>query len=703
MIPLEENSSEIKPQEPVKDTGFRADSTTFEDDIVKYVITDRLAPNKISLATKKELFILYGNLYKGIQDQSSYSGLAHLFIPETLKAIETIVSLVHLGIFGNPIFMRYRGVEESDDVSARNMTDLNYYEMSENQFELQFTSFERQLCIYGTAVRRILWDFKEREVTTVNLETKKPEKKLETYRDTWTFEDVDILNFWIPPETPWYDIQQAEWLAETQEVSEVWLRAKIKSKWISKDKGLSLLRENAINPSNSNETSPGYYLEQRLKSSNIQASTSKQKKFGITTWYGWIPAKYIKSKDSTLEDDDLVLGLVIIGNDKTILKLELVADIFWHNRYPYVSCGFLPIEGEFFSMGVPQVTQSLQCELNDTRNQTMDNKTVALKCMWLLDRAAQIKETDLIFRPNGVIKTNDMNGLTALRPPLFTGVGITIEGVIKEDIRQSVSAISGLQGIPQPGVGSATEFQGLQNSSMSRNRMIIKTVAECTLKPTFTLAKFYNYQFYDRRKLIRLIGEKGIKTRLLDRDDIVGNYDIELELATDFEKNPNVLRQHLLTAFSQLVNLPPQVIKFHWKLISQLLKEVGVKNPEEYYPDLIPESDEVLLTPDEEHEVFLEAQPVKVRRGDNDVEHLQSHITLRNSIYLALPPYILELLDTHIKDHMKQHESKKQSAMQQQAVMMAQGNIPGQTPDGSPNTMQSPGTDNEILKGVENV
>ena len=667
-----------------------------DEDIIKYVITERLQPNKVSLKTKKENFLKYSNLYKGVQTKKNYSGLANLYVPEILKSTETLTSLIHFGIFGSPIFMRFRGVEDSDEVSAKNMTDLMYYEMSENLFKIQTMDFIRNMLIYGTSVRKIFWDFVEKEVTKPNLETGKPEKSLETSRDSWTFEDVDIFNFWLPPETPWYDIQKAEWIAETQNVSESWLRNKIKKGWIEKEKGEKLISESWLGKSN--QDTPDYFTQQRLNKSEIYVSESKNK-YLITNWYGWIPAKYI---DKELDSDEPVLALIILGNDKVILKKAKISDVFWHNRYPYVSCCFVPLNGEFFGLGIAQICESLQEELNDTRNQVIDNKTLILMNMWLIDKNAQINPKDLIARPNGVIRTLNMDGLRPLAPPLFSGLGISIEGTIKEDMRQAVAAISGLQGIPQQGVGSATEFQGLQNSSMTRNKMVIESVAECVLKPLFQIAKYLNYQFYDHRKLIKIIGAKGIKTRLLGPDEIIGNYDIELEMSTDFEKNPNVLRQQLTTAVQMLLNIPPQVIQFHWKLISKMLMELGIDNPEDFYPSLVPESEEILLTPDEEHQVILEGQAVKTRNGDNDIEHLQGHVPFREKIYLSAPPYVLSLIDEHIKSHMVKIEKARQEQMMQMQQMM-QSQAQGQKPNSSPNTMQNSNTDNALLKGIENV
>ena len=696
--PIQDNPQLVS---PLEQDNSKAEQGSFDNDIIKYVIEERLKPNKIQLKALKQQFIRYDNLYKLVQENKNYKGLANLFIPEILRAVETLISVIHFGIFGNSLFMKYRGYDTKDKLSAENLTHLAFTQMDENNFELGMMDFERQKLIFGTGIRKVLLDFMERRVKSINPETFEKEDRLETYRDIWTFEEVDILNFWIPVNTPWWDIQKADWLAETQNVNEVWIKGKIKKNWINKKQGELLLTYNS-----KEDTDESSMSNQRLSASGITPDDSKDK-YGITTWYGWIPNKYVKDSNDDVDDDELVLGIVIIGNDEIILKKDKLINVYWHNRYPYVSCPFIPISGQFFGMGVPYICGSLQEELNDTRNQTMDNKTALLCNMWLKHKRSGISDDALIFTPNGVVTTNDMDGLRPLAPPLFGGFSITIEGNIKEDIRQSVSAVSGLQGVPQPGVGSATEFQGIQNAAMSRNRLVISAIGKCVLTPVFTLVKHLIYQYFDHAKMVKIMVEIGHKTKMVGPRDIVGNYDIELDLITDFEKNPAVVKQQVLTAMGQIIQLPPQVISFHWKLLNEVFKQLGIKNFSEMYPPPEPDILQTFLTPKEELQVFLEGQPVLVKDGEDHLDHLQRHIEDRKRIASIAPQFILDLMDSHIAIHMQKLEQMKQMAMANQLAKMQQvpqgGPISGQAPNSSPSTMQQPTNDMAIQKGITNV
>ena len=47
-----------------------------QDEIIKYVITDRIDRDWVSLKPLKDNFNKWGNLYEGIQNKKNYDGLA---------------------------------------------------------------------------------------------------------------------------------------------------------------------------------------------------------------------------------------------------------------------------------------------------------------------------------------------------------------------------------------------------------------------------------------------------------------------------------------------------------------------------------------------------------------------------------------------------------------------------------------------------
>ena len=100
---------------------------------------------------------------------------------------------------------------------------------------------------------------------------------------------------------------------------------------------------------------------------------------------------------------------------------------------------------------------------------------------------------------------------------------------------------------------------------------------------------------------------------------------------------------------------------------------------------------------------MLDAQLVHAKKGDDDISHLQDHIPFRGRVHLVVPPYILANIDNHIKEHQASIAIKQQQAQMQimQQLQMGMGQQ-GQTANSSSNTMQAPGSDMSIQKGIEN-
>ena len=135
------------------------------DELVQFIL-DKIDKDSLALKPKKDKFVEWNDLYKGYQADKNYQGLANLFIPEILKATETLVSMIHSAIFDNPNYVKYVGMERHDRESAENMTTLVLYQTGENKFEIGMSEFIRQMCTFGTGFRKILWEFMVKQTRT---------------------------------------------------------------------------------------------------------------------------------------------------------------------------------------------------------------------------------------------------------------------------------------------------------------------------------------------------------------------------------------------------------------------------------------------------------------------------------------------------------------------------------------------------------
>lgn len=683
----------------------KANIERLEDPVgfINHVVNKEIIKSEKVLSSWKRKLVKYNELYKMVQNQRHYEGLARIFVPEILRAVETIVGNLHKITFGNTPWLEYEAYSESEEDAAKTDSELVRAQAEDNRFELRTLDSFRQMAIYGLTVRKILWDFSQvnqkkkvaKVESSIDPITKKETIKrtvetitaLETIQDNWDSIPVDLLSFHISDvTTPYHSLYKAKWIAEQYIVDKYWIKNKVKSDWLDGSKLKELEETDAYNSSDSER-----YKATRKQSAGY-TTVERKKGIEIIERWGLLEAKHVYSSkelsELELDEDDMVETVLIIGNRKVILKLE--ANPFWHNQKPYVACPYVAQDNEFSGIGVSQIGESLQEELNDTRNQTMDNKTMILMNMWLKGRSAGIKNQDLRIRPMGVIPTNDMTGLQPLRPPVLTGVGVNIEGVIKEDLRQSVGASSNLQGIAQSGSNTATESSIVNQASYGRLALTAQQYKELVLIPTFKFAESLNDQFFDTDKTIKVIGEQGIKFKKVSPDDRIGKKSIAIKLAIDLDDSPGIKRQQLLQFLTIVQAMPPQVLDYHWKLLDKIYKSFfpNAHSLEDLYK--APPGEEQLLSPDEEFELMRQGVPVKVKQGDNDEEHIQQHEQDLEATKFSLSPVSFKLNKDHLVNHYAQLTQKTQqaNAVQEQQMMAAMG---GQEQTGGANTGQIPG------------
>lgn len=658
-------------------------------------ILGEVAESDDRLKNWKEKINKWYDLYGMVQRKKNYEGLANIFVPEILRAVETVTAKIYGMIVGEPQWFEYEGRDGELDTEgpAIALTRLTVYQMEENHFKSRLMDAIRQLVLTGLCVRKIGWDYQEVTRKVRNQAGELVEKK-DTIKDTWTFDPVDLLSIGISDvDVPYNDIQKARWISEQFHGDKEYAYQKMAKGWFSARYKDKLEEESEPTSSPSQD-----FKDRKLQASGYSSLQKKKNQVEYIERWGLLKAKWVYSPEERttlgLDEDDHCEAVVIIGNRKAILKLEV--NPWGHGQKPYVFCPYIPKEGEFAGMGIAQVGETLQEEINDTRNQTMDNKTLILMTMWVKTRASGIKNQDLRIRPNGVITTNDINGLTALRPPVVSGVGTNMEGIAKNDLRESVGAASNLQGIAQQGVDTATESTLINKESVGRINMVAQLFSELILKPTLLMAEYNNYQFYDHEKVISVIGPVGVKFVKITPNDIAGAKNISIKLAVDATESPSVMRQQLMNFLTIVQQLPPQVLQFHWNLLEKIYENFFSGHKlNELYPSLDQNPDD-LLSPEDERDCVIARKPVLAKQGQ-DHKGAMDYLTKEfHSMRWSLDNIQFQLFEKLIASHhnMLMAEIAQQKAQYAAQMMaMANGGAAGNGPQPvQPGMGTAPGT-----------
>jgi hypothetical protein len=659
------------------------------DDLLK-MIDKEVEKSTSLLAPWKQRVVKYYELYKMYQRKKHYEGLAQLFVPEILRAVETIVGNLFRRVTVSDPWFEYKGRTPDSDAAAAAETMLVRYQMDENGFKHRLMDSLRQMVITGLTCRKISWDFQLIERTRRNYDTGskridpetnklvsfkrwQEEKFLDTVRDHWTFEPVDLLSLLIPdPSIPYNEMEKSRWITEQYMVDEHWIQEKMKKGWfIEVDDEDYCEDEGAPRDGNGSQM----FKDSRIASSGFSSQLMKDNddRVEIIERWGLLSASYVYTAEQMKErgytEEDLVETVLVIANRKAILKLE--ANPFYHGEKPYVFCPYVPQEYEFDGIGAAQIAESLQEELNDTRNQTMDNKTLILMNMWLRDRTSQIKKEDLRVRPNGVIDTNDMNGLRPLSPPVLSGVGVNIEAVIKDDLRESVAASSNMQGIAQSGIGSATESAAITAAGQGRLDFTAIMYGELVLKKTLMMVQYLNNQFYDHSKLIRIVGPLGMHYKKISPKDIEGYKDVVLNISTDGMSSPASQRQQYLQLLSIIGPMSPEQMQFHWKLLDEIYKKsFGGRCLSDLYTG--PEDAAYLLDVQSEVDLIRAGYPAMPQKRDDASQRAAELEKEFEKYKWALSPQQMENFKNLILGYEKMGVIQAKAAQQQQQMMMAQ-------------------------------
>ena len=631
----------------------------------------------------KSRVVKYYELYALVQRKKHYEGLANLFIPEILRAVETITAKIYQMVFAQPDWFQYTGRDNNgDEGSALAMNQLVLYQTEENNFKACAMDAIRQMVIAGLVVRKAGWDYEEvsRTKKAYSEEGPKEVEDVETVKDTWVMLPVDLLSFHISDvNIPYYDVQKARWIGEETLVRKEWVDERCRRGWFSK------LMKGAMSETPDAPSSQSFeFQKQKLLSSGFQDVNQKER-IQIKERWGLCPAEWVLNPESMksrgYEEGDQIESVIVVANDRSILKLE--ENPWWHKRKPYVACPYVPKEGELPGMGAAQIAESLQEEINDTRNQTMDNKTLILNNMWLKSRASGIKNEQLRMGSGRIIDTNDIAGLVPLRPPVVAGVGTNMESIAKNDLRESVGASSNLQGIAQAGVGTATESTIINRESMSRILMTAQLFGELILKPILLMAEFLNYQFYDHTKVIRIVGPVGVKFEKMPPEKIAGGKkDVSIKVALDGAENPAVLRQQFMNFATLLFGMAPEQVQYHYKTLDRAFGMFFSGHKlSELYENMVPEASD-LLSPEEERDVVIAEQQVLAKRGQNHEAHIEYLEKEFSEMQWGLNPKQFDLFKSLIMSH---YQLLQVQLMEQQEQFMAQQQMMAQQPQKSGN------------------
>jgi hypothetical protein len=481
-----------------------------------------------------EMFQEFYKLYRSYIEEGRLPWRSNLFIPKTFEIVETIAPRVAM----SQRTFKALPVEGMDVQNAEAYTDLLKLQFEKTDMEDIVEQLVKESLIYGTSVCKVSW--------MDNLPNP---------------EVVDIFDFFFDPKARndqemKYAIHRCERDIEDLEENPNYDKAAI-----------NRLKEGSSTPDNT---------ERQERQAIVGASEPKddsRKRFELLEYWG------------TFKGENYI---IVVANREEVLRCDTNPYEKWN---PFVVVRDTIVPHEFYGIGEIEPNVSLQNELNDIRNQRLDNIKLNINSMWKVLAGGAQYEEELISRPGGIVHMTRQDGVLPMDRQVVPAEAFTEESIIKSDMERSTGSNSPLSGaLVSPMGGSqggvinrtATAWQGAINQADKRFSAKVNQLKRGLIKIGRKFIEL-SQQFVTEPQAIRIFNQDG--QLLFDKngrlpyvmpEDIKENFD----LTVDIEYLDEFQRFQQNSAIAQaMANVPTfDVAKF----MVDALSDSGRKDVEKY-------------------------------------------------------------------------------------------------------------------------
>jgi hypothetical protein len=484
----------------------------------------------------KQKWDRYYKLYRTYLEKKNYPWQANIFVPYAFSTIETIVPRLVSSKPQIDVLPR----EKEDSLYAMLQAKIIDFEWDTMEMEQIMPDFIRQALIYGTSIMKLSWEKKTRMIEKQvavdedfeEMGFKKVEAE-EVVKDCPSAELVDLYDFFWDPNG--YDIDSCAWVAHRTYRSYDYL-VDLQKQGIYKN--VNLLKDFADK----------MYMGENDKSERQSAvNSSDPKAYGSGG-----------TNESNIElieywEDN---RLVTLANRKFVIREEK-SNPNQHGKKPFIRLVDQSVPKEFLGIGEIEPIETLQYELNDMRNQRMDNASMILNRMWIVENAANVDEDELVSDVGGVVHTDDINGVQPILMPEVPNSSYREETLIKADIQQTTGITDYTKGVASDAMANetATGIALMQEAGSSRLRLKMMNI-EAAVRRMGELMSSLNKQFITEEKVIRIVGDTGIEWVNVKPQDLYDNFDIRVQSGSTLEENDAIKRKQAMEMYQLFAGDP---------------------------------------------------------------------------------------------------------------------------------------------------
>jgi len=403
-------------------------------------------------------------LYRSYRDKTVYPYKSNIFVPYIFSIVESVVPKMLGTIFNTRPIISVQPRKGSSATLAKLMERLLEYQLDEEQLEFftKILEFFKECAVYGTSFMKVIPRFNDDELATFN------------YID---LEPIDL--FHIFPDFRAKSIRRMKYIIQLSYMDYDELERYAKQGFYKNVKEVKDYIESMINVDS--------YKRERLTD------------IGILDEYGYDANRKVVE---ILEYWDMD-KIYTIGARKVVLKEE---DNPFGGLLPFIMARYIPVQHELYGIGIPEVSEVLQEELNTVRNQRMDNVNLIINRMFIANKYADINFDQLTSYPGNVILTNDVTAIQPLDTRDITKSAYMEEEIIKRDIDNAVGEYEYSRGALPPRKETATGIVRLQQAANVRFDTVVKMLEFTVIRHIAKMFLWLDYQFLPKEDLVKILG-----------------------------------------------------------------------------------------------------------------------------------------------------------------------------------------------------
>ena len=427
---------------------------------------------------------------------------ANLKLPFGFTIIETQVPQIVDAFFRGGNVIQFKGQDYQDAMWEDPMTDFHHHQFEEMGFQSKTANFIKAMLLDGTAIAKVPYRYKELEtlrrvtqmdpITGMPISIKQP--AVEILFDGPDLEIVPIYDFF-----PDWTVKRPGDVAAMRGCVHRTYKTITALRQNKNYKNVDEIEVSLQSKGNSAWAKPYYSDDYKADFDKLNDNVEGIKDEGeVEVWEYW--GLFDPKKNGEFKE-----YLIVIANGDVVLRME---ENFYDYKFkPFVACPNYSRETEFY--GIPELlaVRSLIKEANTLRNARLDNINLSVNPMWIADRAAGINTKSLFSRPNGVIWTNDINGIKPL-PPMDPSIGSREEmAFIQGDIQNATALVNAAPIASNLGKQfgrSATGVNFIQSFASSRISLKARTLSEMYFKRVAQIMLMTNRQFVTEDHWVRV-------------------------------------------------------------------------------------------------------------------------------------------------------------------------------------------------------